>query len=61
MTFVKNFKDVVLGLFLLLILASIVTFVLQDANISGMAKVIVGFVLTLAALGLAFAAFKMVK
>lgn len=55
---VTSFKEVAIGLILLIVLAAFAATAAADANITGLSLVVVGFVVPLMGVALLFAVFK---
>lgn len=58
MAITGNFKDLVVGLILLIVLAAFTTVALADSNITGLAATVLTFIVPLAGVGLIFLALK---
>lgn len=58
MSLVSNFKELAIGVILLIVLASFVAIGLASANITGLARTVLTFLIPIAGISLLFAAFK---
>lgn len=58
---VNSFKDVAIGVILLIVVAAFVAVAIADNNITGLGKVVLGFVVALFGVAILFAIFRAVK